>query len=124
MEEEQALLALYDLESHVLPHLQNIEQSDPTVRYCMEQAKFHLDAARDLLSGAVLDPQTHYDDALEFYRILKRVLPLMVLFRSFEPPLPDHNTEENLSDTQLSDQSDADNFELESPPHLRESESF
>ena len=39
-EENQALLALYELESHVCPHLDNINQTDPAVQYCMEQAKF------------------------------------------------------------------------------------
>ena len=117
MEDEQALCALYDLESHVLPHLDTITHSDPHVKYCLEQAKHHLKLAQELLTGAVLDPKSHFDDAQEFYRTLTRVLPLMVLARSFEPQPPDHNTEENLSDTQLSDQSDVDNYEPATPPH-------
>ena len=57
-EENQALLALYELESHVCPHLDNISQTDPAVQYCMEQAKFHLKTAHELLEAAVLGPQT------------------------------------------------------------------
>ena len=46
MEDEQALCALYDLESHVLPHLENITHPDPHVKYCLEQARHHLKLAQ------------------------------------------------------------------------------
>ena len=87
-EENQALLALYELESHVCPHLDNINQTDPAVQYCMEQAKFHLKTAHELLEAAVLDPQTRYDDDLVFYQRLSRVLPLMVLMQVYESQSP------------------------------------
>ena len=116
MEDEQALCALYDLESHVLPHLNTITHTDPHVKYCLEQAKHHLKLAQELLTGAVLDPKTHFDDAQEFYQTLSRVLPLMVLARSFEPPPPDPGMEDNLPGTPSSDQSDEDSFLPGTPP--------
>ena len=123
-DEEHALCALYDLETHVLPHFNHMASTEPAVHYCIEQAKYHLNQARELLEAVVIDPQTQYDDGREFYRMLARVLPLMVLAQSFSPPPPDHNEGESLSDTQDSDQSDEDNYEPVTPPHLRGSESF
>ncbi len=88
-EQNQALLALYEIESHVNPHLENINQTDPAVQYCMEQAKFHLKTAHELLEAAVLGPQTQYDDARAFYQKLAKVLPLMVLMQTYESLPPD-----------------------------------
>ena len=122
-DEEHTLCALYDLETHVLPHFNHMASTDPAVHYCIEQAKHHLSQAREFLEGAVLDPQTHYDDGREFYRNLARVLPLMVLAQSFSPPPPDQNAEENLQDTPSSTQSTEDNFEPATPPRHPESES-
>ena len=123
-DEEHTLCALYDLETHVLPHFNHMASTEPAVHYCIEQAKHHLSQARELLEAVVIDPQTHYDDGREFYRILARVLPLMVLAQSFSPPPPDQSEEENLSDTQDSDQSDEDSYAPVTPPHLPGSESF
>ena len=119
-EENQALLALYELESHVCPHLENINQTDPAVQHCMEQAKFHLKTAHELLEAAVLGPQTQYDDDLAFYQKLARVLPLMVLMQTFESPPPDQVEEENLPDTPSSVLSSQDIFEPATPSRQSE----
>jgi len=119
-EENQALLALYELESHVCPHLENINQTDPAVQHCMEQAKFHLKTAHELLEAAVLGPQTQYDDDRAFYQKLARVLPLMVLMQTFESPPPDQVEEENLPDTPSSVLSSQDIFEPATPSRQSE----
>jgi len=110
-------LALYELENaypRILSHLET-NHDDPATRHCVEQAKHHLQSARELLTGAVIDPQTHYDDARTFYRMLWKVLPLMVLMQSFEP-LPDVPVEEeNSQDTQSSDLSDQDTYAPATP---------
>ena len=121
IQEEKALLTLYNLDNYVMPQINHLNYADPALQHCMEQAKFHLNQARDLLEGAVLDPQKHYDDAREFYQMLSRVLPLMVLIRSFGSPLPDQDEEESLQDTQFSDLSDEDSYEPATPPRHRES---
>src|SRR6056300_802398 len=120
-EENQALLALYELEAHVCPHLDDIKQTDPAVQYCMEQAKFHLKTAHELLEAAVLSPQTQYDDDRVFYQRLSRVLPLMVLMQSFDSPPPDPVEEENSPDTPSSVLSSQDIFEPDAPSHQSES---
>lgn len=113
----EVLSALYEIEACVknCPHLENINQSDPAVQYCMEQAKFHLNAAQQVLEAAVLDPQKEYDDAQEFYQMLWKVLPMMVLIQTLAPPPPGQVVEENSQDTQSSDQSDQDTFEPVTP---------
>ena len=116
-------LALYELESvypRILSHLES-EHEDPAVQHCIEQAKHHLDLTRELLSGALLNPQTHYDDARAFYQTLWRILPLMALMRSFEPPLSDQGEGENLPDTPSSDLSDEDSFDPVTPRRHSES---
>jgi hypothetical protein len=95
-EENKPLLALYELAPIMCSgHLDNINQPDPAVQYCMEQAKFHLKTAHELLEAAVLNPQTQYDDDRVFYQRLSRVLPLMVLMQSFDSPPPDPVEEGN-----------------------------
>lgn len=121
IQEEKALLTLYNLDNYVMPQMNHLNYADPALQHCMEQAKFHLNQARDLLEGAVINPQKHYDDAREFYQMLSRVLPLMVLMRSFGSPLPDQDEEESLQDTQFSDLSDEDSYEPATPPRHRES---
>ena len=66
-------LALYEFENaypRILSYL-DVETEDPAIKYCMEQTKHHLKAAHELLEGALLNPQTHYDDA---HRILSNAL--------------------------------------------------
>lgn len=119
-DEEHILCALYDLETHVLPHFNHMAPTDSAIHHCVEQAKHHLSQARESLEAAVSDPQKHFDDGREFYRILSRVLPLMVLVQSFEPQPLDPNEEESLSNTQDSNQSDEDNYVPATPPHHQE----
>lgn len=114
-EMEKALITLYNLDHYVFPEMNNLNYADPATQYCMEQARFHLTQAQELLEGVVLDPQRHYDDANEFYRMLSRVLPLMVLMRSFGSPPLDQDEEESSQHTQSSDQSDEDSFEPVTP---------
>jgi hypothetical protein len=119
-EQNQALLALYEIESHVNPHLENINQSDPAVQYCMEQAKFHLKTAHELLEAAVLGPQTQYDDARAFHQKLAKVLPLMVLMQTYESLPPDPVEEESSPDTPSSVLSSQDIFEPVTPSRQSE----
>jgi hypothetical protein len=123
-DEEHALCALYDLETHVLPHFNYMASTDSAVHYCIEQAKHHLSQAREFLEAIAIDPQKHFDDGREFYRILAQVLPLMVLAQSFSPPPPDQDEEENSQDTPDSILSDVDTYEPVTPPPHPESESF
>jgi len=118
---DEALSALYDMESHTHPHLENINETDPAVQHCMEQAKFHLKTARELLQSAVLAPQTQYDDDRAFYQKLARVLPLMVLMQVYESPPPDQVEEENSPDTPSSVLSSQDIFEPVTPSRQSES---
>ena len=121
-EENQALSALYEIETCVqnCPHLENINQTDPAVQYCMQQAKFHLKTAHELVEAAVLGPQTQYDDDRVFYQRLARVLPLLVLMQTFESPPPAPVEEENLPDTPSSVLSSQDIFEPATPSRQSE----
>ena len=120
MNDEPALLALHELESRVLPHLETINQADPAVQHCLEEARTLLHRAQEFLQGATVDPQTHYEDSRRFYRMFYRVLPLMVVLESYAPPLPDQGEVDSLSDTQSSDLSDEDSYYPATPPHHSE----
>lgn len=122
-DDEQLLLALYEIESarpRILSYLDRTYE-DPAVQHCVDQAKHHLKVAHELLEGAVLNPQTHYDDARTFYQMLWKVLPLMTLLQSFEPQPPDQVEEGSSPDSPLSTQSSQDTFELAAPSHQSES---
>ena len=116
MNDEPALLALYELEAHVLPHLETISQADPAVHHCLEEARTLLQRAREILQAAVLDPQTHYTESQRFYHNLARILPLMVLLESVSPPPPAPGEVGNSPDTPSSDLSDEDSYEPATPP--------
>ena len=79
------------------------QQSDPATKSCLEEAYHHMKVAEGCLNAAIHDPQSHYDDAQAFYRILGKVLPLMVLLQTHEPlPHVDYGVESSV-DTQSSD---------------------
>ncbi len=118
MNDEPALLALYDLESHVLPHLDTISQADPAVQHCLEEARTLLRMAQDSLQAAVLDPQTHYEESLRF----SHTLPPMAALESFAPLPPDLGEVGNSPDTPSSDLSDEDSYEPATPLHHSEFE--
>jgi hypothetical protein len=74
-DDEQLLFALYEFENarpRVLSYLERTYE-DPAVQHCIDQAKHHLKLVHELLEGAVLNPQTHYDDARTFYQTLWKV---------------------------------------------------
>ena len=111
--------ALYELETHVLPYLDDVNLDNPDAQHCLEEARGLLERAQELLRGAVLDPGAQYQESLRFYQCMARVLPLMVLLQSSGPQPPDPDTVDNLPDTQSSDLSDEDNFYPATPPlHL------
>lgn len=121
MNDEPALLALYELEYHVLPHLETINQDDPAVQHCLEEARILLRRAQDILQAAVMNPQTHYAESQRFYHNLARLLPLMVALESYAPPPPDPDEVGSLPDTLPSDLSDEDSFDPATPPRHLES---
>lgn len=115
--EERALTLLYNLDSYIAPHLTGVScPGDPALEYCWNQASFHLRQAQELLEAAVLNPQTQYDDAREFYQNLGRVLPLMVFVQSFGSPPLDQESAESSPGSPSSDQSDLSTYEPDTPP--------
>ena len=120
--DEQLLFALYEFENarpRILSYLECTHE-DPAVQHCVDQAKHHLKLVHELLEGAVLNPQTHYDDARTFYQTLWKVLPLMTLLQSFEPQPPDPVEGGSSPDTLSSTQSSQDIFEPVTPSHQSE----
>ena len=115
--EERALTLLYNLDSYIAPHLTGVScPGDPALEYCWNQASFHLRQAQELLEAAVLNPQTQYDDAREFYQNLGRVLPLMVFVQSFGSPPLDQESAESSPGSPSSNQSDLSTYEPDTPP--------
>ena len=120
MQDEPALLALYELETNVLPHLETINQADPAIEHCLQEARTLLRRAEGILQAAVIDPQRQYEESHRFYRALYQVLPLLIALESFEPQPPDQDEVGSLPDTLPSDLSDEDSFEPVTPPHHSE----
>ena len=110
--------ALYDLEVHVLPHLLNINQADPAVRHCLEEARTLLHRAQEILQA---DPPTQYEESQRFYRALYQVLPPMAALESPAPQPLDPGEEENSPDTPSSVLSSQDIFEPVTPSRQSES---
>jgi len=104
--------ALHELETRVLPCLDDVSLENPEAQHCLEEVRTLLGRARELLQGTLTNPEAQYQESLQFYQSLAQVLPLMVLLQSSGPPPPDPYTEDNLPGTPSSDQSDEDSFGL------------
>jgi len=111
-------LTLQQLETYVLPTIENTNDPNPHVQYCIEEARMHLIKAREFLISARINPQKQYEESLELY---KMVLPIMTIVQFYGPQLLDLETVDNLSHTQSSNPSTEDNCEPATPPHHSES---
>ena len=90
---------------------------DEYTQFVLDEATFHMNAARELLTESIKDPEKHYRETKRFHATLAKLFPFMVLLQSFVPPLADLETVDNLSDTQSSVTSDEDSFVPVTPPH-------
>jgi hypothetical protein len=85
-------------------------------RFCVDEAQYHLNRAQELLREGLRDPKRYYDEGQEFYKVMAKVFPLLILLQQCNgPQLPDQEMEESLSDTLSSTQSDSDSFEPVTP---------
>ena len=93
---------------------------DEHQKFCIEEAKYHLNRANELLTDGLQDPKKYHDEAREFYGILTKMFPLMILMQQHdELQHPGQDESESLSDSQHSDQSDEDSYVIDTPPlHL------
>ena len=83
-------------------------------RFCVNEANYHLQRAQELLTEGLRNPKKYHDESREFYRMLTKLLPFMVLIQHNESLRPDSETEESLPGTPSSTQSDSDSYEPES----------
>lgn len=91
-------------------------------KFCIEEAQFHLNRASELLTEGLRDPKKYYDEGQEFYRMMAKLFPFMVLLQqSGGSRLHDPEMEESLSSTQSSDQSDSDSYMPVTPPRHSDS---
>jgi hypothetical protein len=86
-------------------------------QFCVDEAKYHLQRANELLTEGLQDPKKYYDEAQFFYKMMARLFPFFVLLQGqyTEPQPDDSETEDSLSDTQSSIQSDEDSYEPVTP---------
>jgi len=86
-------------------------------QFCVDEAKYHLQRANELLTEGLQDPKKYYDEAQFFYKMMTRLFPFFVLLQGqyIEPQPDDSETEDSLSGTQSSIQSDEDSYEPVTP---------
>jgi hypothetical protein len=83
--------------------------------FCVSEALHHINMAREILTDGLKDPKKYHDETKETYKIMAKLFPLMILLQHNELQLPDQETEESLSDTLSSTQSDSSSFEPVTP---------
>lgn len=89
-------------------------------KFCLDEASFYMKKAHHILTEEMKDPKKYYDETFHTYRHLTRLFPYILAMRYIESQQTDSGTEESLSDTQSSVQSNEDNYDLEpQPTHLR-----
>ena len=91
-------------------------------KFCVDEAQYHLQRASELLTDGLQNPKKYYDERREFYAILAKMFPLMILMQQHGEPQPHGSDEsESLSDSQYSDQSDEGSYVIDTPPRHSES---
>ena len=85
-------------------------------KFCVDEANYHLQRAQELLTEGIRNPKKYHDESKQFYGMLVKLLPFMVLIQHNESLRPDSETEESLPDTPSSTQSDSSSFEPATPP--------
>ena len=85
-------------------------------KFCVDEANYHLQRAQELLTEGLRNPKKYHDESKQFYGMLVKLLPFMVLIQHNESLRPDSETEESLPDTPSSTQSDSGSFEPATPP--------
>ena len=85
-------------------------------KFCVDEANYHLQRAQELLTDGLRNPKKYHDESKQFYGMLVKLLPFMVLIQHNESLRPDSETEESLPDTPSSTQSDSGSFEPATPP--------
>lgn len=85
-------------------------------QFCLDEAKYHLDRSKEILTEGLRDPKKYYDEMQEFYAKLARLFPFMVMLEYVGSRTPDSETGESLSRTQSSSQLDSDSFAPATPP--------
>jgi len=101
-----------DLKGLVLIQLMNEYE-----QLCIDDAAFHIDRAKEILTEGLRDPKKYHDESKELYRMMAKVFPLMILMQYNEPQPPDSETEESLPNTPSSDLSESGSFEPEDQPN-------
>jgi len=89
---------------------------DKYQQFCIDEATYHLDRSKDILTKSIEDPKKYYDEMQEFYRKLAKLFPLMIMLEHIESHTHDLETEGSLSRTQSSTQLDSDSFAPATPP--------
>ena len=86
-------------------------------KFCVDEAQYHIRRAQELLTEGLRDPKKYYDEGRDFYRMMAKLFPFMVLLQqSDESQRPDQDESGNLSDSQSSIQSSEGSFVVGTPP--------
>lgn len=82
--------------------------------FCLKEAHFHLNKAHDILNMTQDEMIEYEKETRGYYKMLVKLMPMMVLLQSFEFQDPDSRS---LSDTQSTNESDEDSYAPDTPPH-------
>jgi hypothetical protein len=89
---------------------------DKYQQFCLDEAKYHLDRSKEILTEGLQDPKKYYDEMQDFYAKLAKLFPFMIMLEHIGSHTPDSETGESLSRTQSSSQLDSDSFVPVTPP--------
>lgn len=93
-----------------------LKNMDKYQQFCLDEAKYHIDRSKEILTEGLEDPKKYYDEMQVFYAKLAKLFPFMVMFEYIESHTRDSETGESLSRTQSSTQLDSDSFAPATPP--------
>lgn len=93
-----------------------LKKMDKYQQFCLDEAKYHIDRSKEILTEGLRDPKKYYDEMQDFYAKLAKLFPFMVMLEHIESHTPDSETEGSLSRTQSSTQLDSGSFAPATPP--------
>ena len=88
---------------------------DEHVQFCVDDANYHLERAREILTKEIKNPAKYHAETLDYYKLMAKAFPILVWMSHNESHTHENSPGDSLSRAHSSSLSSEDNFEPESP---------
>ena len=68
---------------------------DEHVQFCVDEAKYHLERAREILTEEIKNPAKYHEETLHSYKLMAKAFPVLVWMSHNESHTPEDSPEDN-----------------------------